>query len=146
MENQYTWDIINSFFKEDSSTLVSHHLQSFNLFWKEGLMRIFREKNPIQILKQQDEKTKEYKSSCKLFLGGKNGKMIYFGKPIIYDENKTQFLYPNDARLRNMTYGMSIHYDVEIEFEVENAEKVMIKKTIKLEKIYLGKISYYDTI
>ena len=139
MENQYTWDIINSFFKEDSSTLVSHHLQSFNLFWKEGLMRIFREKNPIQILKQQDEKTKEYKSSCKLFLGGKNGKMIYFGKPIIYDENKTQFLYPNDARLRNMTYGMSIHYDVEIEFEVENAEKVMIKKTIKLEKIYLGR-------
>ena len=25
-------------------------------------------------------------------------------------------MYPNEARLRNMTYGMTIHYDVDVEF------------------------------
>ena len=25
-------------------------------------------------------------------------------------------MYPNEARLRNMTYGMTIHYDIDIEF------------------------------
>ena len=27
-------------------------------------------------------------------------------------------MYPNEARLRNMTYGFTIHYDVEIEVEI----------------------------
>ena len=26
-------------------------------------------------------------------------------------------MYPNEARLRNMTYGVTIHYDVEVEFD-----------------------------
>jgi DNA-directed RNA polymerase beta subunit len=41
---------------------------------------------------------------------------IYFGKPVIYDEGRPHYMYPNEARLRNMTYGMTIHYDVEIEY------------------------------
>ena len=48
--------------------------------------------------------------------GGKNNDKIYFGKPIIYDNENTHFMFPNEARLRDMTYGMTIHYDVEIEF------------------------------
>jgi hypothetical protein len=57
-------------------------------------------------------------------LGGKNADKIYFGKPIIYDDTSPNdipdpyphYMYPNEARLRNMTYGMTINYDVEIEF------------------------------
>ena len=49
-------------------------------------------------------------------MGGKNGDKIYFGKPVIYDDNNAHYMFPNEARLRNMTYGMTIHYDVEIEF------------------------------
>ena len=49
-------------------------------------------------------------------LGGKDGTKIYFGKPIIYDEGRPHFMYPNEARLRNMTYAMTVHYDVEVEF------------------------------
>ena len=55
-------------------------------------------------------------SECRLYLGGKEGTKIYFGKPVIHDENNAHFMFPNDARLRNMNYSMSIHYDVDIEF------------------------------
>ena len=55
-------------------------------------------------------------SQCKLYMGGKDGSKIYFGKPVIHDDNNVHYMYPNEARLRNMNYSMTIHYDVEIEF------------------------------
>ena len=43
-------------------------------------------------------------------------------KPIIYDENdgekREHYMYPNEARLRNMTYGFTIHYDVDVKFKI----------------------------
>ena len=35
---------------------------------------------------------------------------------MIYDPNREHYMYPNEARLRNMTYGITIHYDVDVEF------------------------------
>ena len=35
---------------------------------------------------------------------------------IIYDETNTHYMCPNEARLRDMTYGMTIHYDIDIDF------------------------------
>lgn len=51
-----------------------------------------------------------------MYFGGKDGSKIYFGKPIIYDDKNAHYMYPNEARMRNMTYGMTIHYDIDIEF------------------------------
>ena len=83
-----------------------------------NIKNIFKEKNPIKILKQQNPETKEFELQANLYLGGKEGKNIYYGKPIIYDEGRPHFMYPNEARLRNMTYGFTIHYDVDIKFKI----------------------------
>ena len=65
----------------------------------------------LRFFKEQDPKTKIYRYQCKMYLGGKEGDRIYYGKPIIYDKGgRTHFMYPNEARLRNMTYAFSIHF------------------------------------
>jgi DNA-directed RNA polymerase II subunit RPB2 len=137
MNSEVIWNIIDTYFNDNPYALVSHHLDSYNQFFKTGLNQIFREKNPIRILKQQDETTKNFNLECLLYLGGKDGSKIYYGKPMIYDDNYTHFMYPNEARLRNMTYAFTVHYDVDVEFKIVDEEEIHHK--ITLEKIFLGR-------
>jgi len=116
MDTSTTWKIIDSHFRDNPQSLVRHHIDSYNDFYKTSIFQIFREKNPVRISSQLDEKTGEFKTECNLYFGGKSGDRIYFGKPVIYDEENAHYMFPNEARLRNMTYGMTIHYDVEVEF------------------------------
>jgi DNA-directed RNA polymerase II subunit RPB2 len=157
------WNIIDKYFKDNPYNLVAHHLDSYNDFYSKGIFQIFKENNPIRFVERETETItdkkgkratdkavkigdKENPSECRMFLGGKNGDKIYFGKPIIYDdispneipEPYPHYMYPNDARLRSMTYGITIHYDVDVELDYyDNGEKVESKKV--LEKIYLGR-------
>jgi hypothetical protein len=116
MEESAVWSIIDSYFKNNPNCLVSHHLDSYNDFFKNGIFQIFRERGPIELSSNFDESTGEFKNKCILHLGGKDGKRIYFGKPVIYDDKNSHYMFPNEARLRNMTYGMTIHYDIEVEY------------------------------
>jgi len=111
----FVWNIIDSHFKENEHCLVEHHLESYNDFFKKDIYRIFKDKNPIQLQSNYDESIDDYRNKCFLYLGGKEGDKIYMGKPVIYDEkDNVHYMFPNEARLRNMTYGMTIHYDIDI--------------------------------
>jgi len=139
--NDISWKLIDIYFKDNPSNLVAHHLESYNDFFTIGIHRIFRENNPIRFIERADENDKDNineRNECKLYLAGKDGTKIYFGKPIIYDENYSHYMYPNDARLRNMTYGTTIHYDVEVEF-IYYENNIRKEHSITLEKIYLGR-------
>ena len=115
-EDEFIWKIINSHFKDNPQSLVRHHIESYDDFFKVGIFQIFKEKNPITINSEYDEKIQDFKHQCHMYFGGKEGNKIYFGKPIIYDEDNAHYMFPNEARLRNMTYGMTIHYDIDIEY------------------------------
>jgi len=117
MESNTLWRIINKNFEENPQYLVAHHIESYNDFFHKDIFEVFKNRNPIQIVSAFDEKIGDYKHKCNLYIGGKNGRRIYFGKPMIHDADRgAHYMYPNEARLRNMTYGMTIHYDVEVEF------------------------------
>jgi len=157
------WNLIDKYFKDNPYNLVSHHLDSYNDFFSKGIYQIFKENNPIRFIERETDTAeereptrdqeggkpkavkigdKENPNECNIYLGGKNGDKIYFGKPIIYDEDNGKpyphYMYPNDARLRNMTYGVTIHYDIDVEyFYYSNNQKVEELKTY--EKIYLGR-------
>ena len=147
------WNLIDKYFKDNPYNLVAHHLDSYNDFFDKGIFQIFRENNPIRFIEREEQNVQltdkgkvieKGRNECFLYLGGKNGTKLYFGKPVIYDSNSDSgepyphYMYPNDARLRNMTYGTTIHYDVDVEFVFYEGEE-KIEQTITLEKIYLGR-------
>jgi len=115
MDETIIWKMLDTHFKDVPDSLVSHNLESYNEFFKTGIYQIFKEKNPIRLESNYDKSIDDYKNKCEIYLGGRDGTKISFGKPIIYDSNdNSHYMFPNEARLRNMTYGMPIHYDVEI--------------------------------
>ena len=56
MENSDIWKIIDKYFEDNPQSLVRHHVESYNDFFKNGIFQIFKEKNPIQINTRFDEK------------------------------------------------------------------------------------------
>jgi DNA-directed RNA polymerase II subunit RPB2 len=137
---EITWNVIEKLFRDDEHMLVRHHLDSYNDFYGKGIYSIFREKNPIVLQKEQDLASGEFRNRCELYLGGRNGDLIYYGKPVIYDDNNEHYMFPNEARLRNMTYGISIHYDVEVIFKIYDDEEQKVKETVSvINKILLGR-------
>ena len=140
-KDSISWKLIDKYFKDNPTNLVSHHLESYNEFFKNGIRRVFHENNPIRFIEREDESNSEIEGSrneCLLYLGGKDGNKIYYGKPIIYDDHSSHYMFPNDARLRNMTYGVTIHYDVEVDF-IYNVSGEKKMHSLILPKIYLGR-------
>ena len=141
-EDSLVWKLIDRYFKDNPKWLVQHHLQSFNDFFDKDIPSIFRQKNPITILKQHSEQEgTDYTLQCRLYLAGKSGNKLYYGKPVIYDDRGMHYMYPNEARLRNMTYGMSIHYDVEVEYTTLalDGSKKEDTHTLTIPKVFLGR-------
>jgi len=145
MNTELAWEVIDKYFEDNPNILVNHHLASYNDFIKNGIKRIFKEKNPIILQKEEDPETNIFRLRCELYIGGKNGNKVYYGKPIIYDDDnngldkRSHFMYPNEARLRNMTYATTIHYDVEVDFIMREHDGSVIRNTITLEKVFLGR-------
>ena len=106
-----SWKLIDTYFNDNPNCLVSHHLESFNDLYKYGIRRIMKENNPVRFIEREEESETTNRNECLLYLGGKEGDKIYYGKPVIYDENNMHYMFPNEARLRNMTYGITIHYE-----------------------------------
>ena len=133
-----SWKLIDKYFNDNPNCLVSHHLESFNEFFKSGIKSIFHENNPIRFIEREDESTLGKRNECLLYLGGKEGNQIYYGKPVIYDDDNAHYMFPNDARLRNMTYGVTIHYDVHVDIIYYVGDE---KKTYNMliNKVYLGR-------
>jgi len=115
MDNSKIWKIIDSYFRDNPQSLVMHHIESYNDFFKNGIFQILKDNNPLRLSSRYDEETRDFLNKCELFMGGREGNRVYFGKPVISDNDRTHYMYPNEARLRNMTYAMTIHYDIEVE-------------------------------
>ena len=140
--------MIDALFASDPSLLVRHHLDSYNGFFGGGIERVFRERNPVRIMKGEDESSPgRFRLRANLYIGGKDGTAVYYGKPVINDEGRQHLMYPNEARLRNMTYAATIHYDVEVDFFAyaegdgppAGASEEAPTRTVTIEKIFLGR-------
>ncbi len=133
-EDDQAWRYIAAYFASNPNLLVQHQLDSYNAFFDGGLQQLFREKNPITIVKEQDAATGDYGLRCELFFGGLDGTSVYYGKPTSVVNNEQRPMYPNDARLMNYTYAFTVNYDVLVKFTISGEES-----TLMLERMYLGR-------
>jgi len=133
-----TWDVIDTFFKQDS-VLINHHLKSFNYFMEKDIQAIVREKefSTVKIYNKDkyDEEKELYREVYEIEFG-----KIYISKPVLYDK-PNKYMYPDDARLRKLTYGGNICLDIHHRTVTirENGEKV-IENHPTLEKFPCGRI------
>ena len=153
---QDIWRCIDSYFEENPYCLIQHHIDSYNDFYENGIFRIFRENNRIELrIQKYTDREDEYSFKCILYFGGKmdetNAKgvmlrpRIHFGKPVIYDKSggaSSHLMFPNEARLRNMNYSMSVHYDLDVEYLEYNTargEYKTVGSVVSYNNILLGK-------
>jgi len=136
-----TWELVYNYFRNTKNYLTNHHLDSFNNFIEEKIPQTFQQYNPQYIYKEYSNDLKDYKYTTKIYYGGKDGTKIYIGKPIaINDDNQSQ-LFPNEARLRNLTYASSIFCDIYIEYYIKmEADTDPELLTESYEKVNIGKI------
>ena len=112
------WKLIDTYFQDNPQALVRHHIDSFNEFYKTGIQQIFKETNPLklELNYDADKKFQDFRSKAHMYFGGIDGSKIYVGKPTIHDEGNPHYMFPNECRLRNMTYALTVHYDLDIVF------------------------------
>jgi DNA-directed RNA polymerase II subunit RPB2 len=107
--------LIDTYFRTVSYPYTRHHIDSFDQFLQQDLISIVKSQNPILILKDLiNEKTSTYKYKVEIFIGGEDGTAIEIGTPTVSLQNtdEVRVLFPNEARLRNLTYCSTVYADI----------------------------------
>lgn len=140
------WHLIDTYFRDNSYYKSKHQLDSYNqLLYSEtnGIRYIIRRENPLSIYKGLD-KDNSFDHKIYIYFGEtldemgnikKEGENIFLSSPSIYDDDKSSYMYPNDARLRSLTYAMNIFCNIGVYIEDLKTKKKHIKN---FEKVNIG--------
>ena len=133
----YTWSVLDSYFKSDKYFLTKHHLASYNDFIGNKMSSIISALNPIINIKI----TPEVSHEILVYVGDLDGHKIYINKPTIVENGEQRLLYPNEARLRDMTYQSEIFADILVKYNTKDLNTGEISTTSHLfERVKIGAI------
>jgi DNA-directed RNA polymerase II subunit RPB2 len=106
--------LIDTYFKTQAYPFTKHHIDSYDQFLGKDLPALIRAANPILILKDKIPNTDEYRYKVEIFIGGEDGSAIEIGSPTVALQNteEVRLLFPNEARLRNLTYSSLVMADI----------------------------------
>ena len=134
-----TWDVIDTYYRDNQYYITQHQLNSYNQFITEQLPKTLRQFNPIT-LNYTDSGT-SYK--IQIYLGAtlsikdgvetilNDGQQVYIGKPVLYEKGESKQLYPNEARLKNLTYSAPIFTSLYVKYIITEADKNPVIKIVK---------------
>ena len=111
--------VLQQYFKNSPTFLTQHHVTSYEACVFREVPEIILSENPIVILKEPlDAEKGIYKYKTEIFIGGDvqttEDLAMDVGPPILtLDGGKTvRRMFPNDARLRNLTYAAQYRADI----------------------------------
>lgn len=140
------WTVINNYFTENPNWMARHQIDSYNDFVENKIPLIMKNINRISAF-MFDKVEKDVTYKVDIYLGGKTANKFRIAPPTIYDHKTQQMrpLFPNEARLKNLTYGFDIFVDMELEYsskrdDVQIFDGLTLPDTSFLNNIYLGRI------
>ena len=143
--NNNTWKVIDSYFKHNNNYLTKHHLDSYNDFFTNKIPQTLKQYNPQIHYKEFNKEGDFYKYETRVFFGGVNSDKVYVGKPIIYSETGEQIekrqMYPNEARLKGLTYGAHIFCDITVQFIIRGEDGEIVDESEKtFDNVTIGRM------
>ena len=149
------WDVIDTFFRDTDYYKSQHQIDSFDEFIfseENGIKNIIKRENPFILYKGQDTNTGGFSYEIRIYYGetlDENGEIIpgidniFVSSPAIYDEDKLTEMYPNEARLRNLTYKSNILCNIGIHYifnDKGESGEMIPDKVFNFEKVNIGSI------
>ena len=144
------WDIIDTFFRDTEYYKSQHQIDSFDefIFSKDnGLQNIIKRENPFILYKGGSGEKENFDYEIRIFFGETfdddgeiipNVENIFIPSPSIFDNEDLKFMYPNDARLKNLTYKTSILCNIAVQYTFNKKGGKKIFKNF--EKVNIGSI------
>ena len=133
-----TWHVVDTFFKTTPYFLTKHHIESWNDFVSKRLLNTIKVLNPFTVLKEQDNN--EIVHEIDVYIGGENGDNIFITKPTVFENGEQRILYPNEARLKDMTYQSDIYANITIKYTTYEKGNFLNSYTEELKQIKIGAI------
>jgi len=157
------WDIIDTFFRDTDYYKSQHQIDSFDEFIfseENGLRNIIKRENPFILFKGENKRKGSFAYELKIYYGEtldeegipiqkiseeKDGKVvekdienIFVSSPAVYKDDQLSVMYPNEARLKNLTYKSSILCNIGIHYIFHNQDGE--SKVYNFEKVNIGTI------
>ena len=106
--------LLETYFQTFDYPFVRHHIDSFDNFIIQDIPAILKSNNPFLLLKELIPNTNNYMYRVEVFIGGESGNEIEIGTPTIslQKAKEVRILFPNEARLRNLTYSSTVYANV----------------------------------
>jgi DNA-directed RNA polymerase II subunit RPB2 len=144
------WDIIDTFFRDTDYYKSQHQIDSFDEFIfseENGIRNIIKRENPFILFKGENKSTNTFAYEIRIFFGetlDKDGKPvsdvenIFVSSPAVYNQQgELNAMYPNEARLKNLTYKSNIFINIGIQYIFHDQDKIVIKN---INKVNIGSV------
>ena len=118
--------LLDTYFKTTDYPFTRHHIDSFDQFVAQDIPAILKSNNPILLLKELNPSTGTYMYRVEIFIGGRTGEEIEIGAPTIALQKgkEVRILFPNEARLRNLTYSSTVYATIRVELTITLPDQV----------------------
>ena len=131
------WEVISAYFEEKG--LVRQQLDSFDEFIMNTMQEIVDESADIELVPEQQHNPLHQQRGDESYTI-KFGQ-IYLSKPTwVEPDQTTSAMFPNEARLRNLTYAAPLYLDVSRTTKNYDADGNEEDVTEDLPKVFLGQV------
>ena len=157
------WDIIDTFFRDTDYYKSQHQVDSFDEFIfseQNGLKNIIQRENPFILFKGGNKRKGTFEYEIRIYYGEtldeegnpirkikeeEDGKIvekdienIFVSSPAIYKDDRLSVMYPNEARLKDLTYKSSVLCNIGIHYIFHNRDGDSVVRNFK--KVNIGSV------